>query len=645
MKFALVLLGLAGGAQATCSGAQCNNAMDNEGDAGALLQIHTANRQTDESGDTTATTTPFDTEGNSTRPSDREAVLALWNANGSPGQLKGWGKGDPCIGPPDPGQGNAQGFGPWKGVACVPCTKDNPTGKEYCVSEIWNHQKNLTGTIPETFRDLNDLKWLFLSANNMTGPMPQNNWFTFPNLRYLDITYNTINGVLPLDRLSSIPALQTILAHDNHFDSVCYNGGGFPELTTLDMKYNRNMSGVFPSEPLSKLPKLRFLAIHDTNLTGPVFNGPYPSMENLIISGSGDLCGPHPDVCDRDGVFCDIPPIYPFPDCEEKKQKLIFGTPLAGYHNATMHVYAEAMRELGYEVDVISQYIHPILYPMFTGFGGTAAQPPDAGCKENGCADKCAESGLGNKSPCIDFAVDSNIPVNHATWLKAYTDTFDVIGTAFETQYITLWAPKYTGWKTINCAAKALEKGNADDTIIGFKGGLENDCATLYCPKCGNGDLPYISGPPLSTAGYGYKSLYCPDFEKKVARKLKKKKNFVVLMWTPQVFSARFPELVPLDILNYTYLIKPNQGKAQVRKAARHKFSDKALSVLGAIFIGTEDVKMMDGWSHGVNNEPAGQLCHYESWNNNCALEAAQKWIRQNKDHGKTQGVWKTFFW
>merc|ERR1719384_2071095 len=129
--------------------------------------------------------------------------------------------------------------------------------------------------------------WLFLSANNLTGPMPQNNWFTFPKLRHIDISYNTINGVLPLDRMSSIPSLQVIYANNNHFDSVCYHGGGFPELRQLDFKYNRNMSGVFPSEPLSKLPQLRGLYIHDTNLTGPIYNGPWASMTDLIISGTG----------------------------------------------------------------------------------------------------------------------------------------------------------------------------------------------------------------------------------------------------------------------------------------------------------------------------------------------------------------------
>jgi len=292
---------------------------------------------------------------------------------------------------------------------------------------------------------------------------------------------------------------------------------------------------------------------------------------------------------------------------------------------------------LGYEVKLVFKYVHPQLYPMFTGFGGL-----DADCKKEGCADLCEAEGLGMQSPCLDFVVDSNIPVNHATWLKPYTDVYDVMGTAFESQFIGLFVPDYSGATTIT---EAATMPGFESTIVGFKGGDNDHCATLYCPKCGEGKLPYIEGPPLSTNGFTYESFFCPDFETEVAKKLENKDKFIVLMWTPMVWGARFPQLVPLDLEQYQYIIKPNVGKAQVRKDRRHKFSDKALSVLGAIFIGTEDVKAMDGWSHGFNNDPPGQLCEYESWDTACSQEAAQKWIKRNSDHGEVKGVWETFFW
>jgi len=265
-----------------------------ESDGGALLQVHQMAVGSEE------------VVRNSTRPSDIAALCALWIANGRQGTLLDWGVGDPCVG--TTAQPNNQGFGPWKGVACVPCPAE---ARYFCVSQIWQHQKSLNGTIPEKFRGLTELRWLFLSANNLTGPMPEDNWVTFPKLRYLDISYNTINGVLPLQRLSLIPSLQTVFAHDNHFDSVAYHGGGFRSLQTMDFMYNRNMSGVFPPA-FAEVPRLRSLQIHDTNLTGPLPEG-WPKIENLVITGTGGLCGPLPSACSRKGVFCDV--INNFPNC------------------------------------------------------------------------------------------------------------------------------------------------------------------------------------------------------------------------------------------------------------------------------------------------------------------------------------------
>merc|ERR1719203_1567960 len=251
-----------------------------------------------------------------TRPADVAALVALWEANGRQSTLIGWGEGDPCYGEAPEDQANAQGFGPWKGVGCVPCP--GPEDSSYlCVSQIWQHQKNLNGTIPETFRGLTELKWLFLSANNLTGPLPENNWVTFPKLVRLDLSYNTINGSLPLDGISRIPALERAYFNDNHFDSVGYTGGGFESLVQLDFHYNRNMTGEFPAA-LASIPQLADLMIHDTNLTStvplPTGPGTWPAIQDLVVSGTGGLCGPIPSVC-SERVYCDV--TMSFPPCDQ----------------------------------------------------------------------------------------------------------------------------------------------------------------------------------------------------------------------------------------------------------------------------------------------------------------------------------------
>lgn len=382
--------------------------------------------------------------------------------------------------------------------------------------------------------------------------------------------------------------------------------------------------------------------------------------------------------------FGPLPTPAPTPDWSKE---VVIGTPLSGYHNVTIWTYYLALKNVSFDVyKVIYEYEHPILYPMFTGKGGEDV------CEKEGCPDKCNESGLGYRTPCVDFVVDANIPVNHASYIKAYQDQYLVMGTAFETQYIALWAPAYTGWKTLYDAQDA---GNAmklpnTPTIYGQIAGVDEGCDTLYCPKCpGQG---YITGAPLVDAmnvqNWTYTDYSCEEFIAEIEKKLDAKEEFLVQYWTPNVLANYFVDrIVELDMS--PYVNKPNQGKALVRRDSISKFTDVAYAALGAVFLGTEDVRTMDAWSHGFNvtNDYTGYgpppkllcpwqggktgkggkggkggdvpysggqgpcpLCDYMSWNQNCGIEAAKMWIEQNTDRvlgdGTTQpGVWESFFW
>jgi len=358
-------------------------------------------------------------------------------------------------------------------------------------------------------------------------------------------------------------------------------------------------------------------------------------------SDAGALLQVHRAEASSHAGFGPLPRPSPAPT-PPQKEKLIFGTPLSGYHNVTIWVYEAAMVKLGYEVQVIDKYVHPILYPMFTGKGGEDV------CEEIGCADICRAEGFAD-TPCIDFVVDSNIPVNHATWLANYTDQFNVIGTAFRDQAIGLYAPNYTGWTTLSDAVGLDVTGKRE--AIGFKSGDGDGCDTLFCPKCG-APPAYLQGSPLvsesNTQNWTYVDFSCPEFETVVAQQLADKEEFLVQMWNPQVFRVRFPELIPLNMEQYTPGLEPNHGKALLRTDRRYKFDVAAISVLGAIFLGDDDCARMDAWSHGIalpEGVAGPQLCDYESWDNNCAKEAAHLWIKLNSDHGETKGVWPMFFW
>lgn len=331
---------------------------------------------------------------------------------------------------------------------------------------------------------------------------------------------------------------------------------------------------------------------------------------------------------------------------DQPQPPIVLGSALAAYHNVSVWIYQKALKQLGYNnIKVVTNYEHEFAYAMFTGGGGLAA-----GCKDEGCSEYCEKAGVGSRSPCIDFMVDANIPVNHAVWLEPYQDQFDVMGTAFEDMYIGLFVPDYVGnrrfGRSITNISEAAVSPRMQKTIYSWKGGLENGCRAGFCPLCNIGKKEdWLTTGPLHAAGFNYVTYHCPDFETKIAQKLKNEEEFLVMALYPHFWLAKFPELVPLQLEQFRDNVKPNQGKAMIRKDSISKFSSKARSVLQAIFIGSENMQEIDGWSMGFGNDPPGRLCDYQTWNNNCAEEAAQKWIDRNQDSGSKRGVWPSFFW
>merc|ERR1712203_793460 len=157
--------------------------------------------------------------------------------------------------------------GPWSNLDFLLISNEN----YMCVAQIWLDGKCLRGTIPESFRGLTELWWLFLTNNNITGPLPTTNWATFPKLVSIDIAHNNINGNLPLDSMKPMSSLRYIKAHHNMLDSVTYTGGGFEKLLELKFIYNRNLPSKFPAG-FASIPNLQQLQMHDTNISG----GPVP---------------------------------------------------------------------------------------------------------------------------------------------------------------------------------------------------------------------------------------------------------------------------------------------------------------------------------------------------------------------------------
>jgi len=271
-----------------------------------------------------------------------------------------------------------------------------------------------------------------------------------------------------------------------------------------------------------------------------------------------------------------------------KKGTIQLATPVASFHNATLQVYKKVLEDRGYKVNAITAINHAEMYPFFTGAHG--------------------------KKPYVDMVVSSDLPNNHAPWLKNYTDAYDVVGTCYELLSIFLSAPSYTGITSLSEAAKSKD---VDKKIIGFD---IDPCAR--CPDLAN---EWIA---KRLKGFTYTAMSMKELKAALTEKIAAKTSFLTTMWAPTYWNAIFPALKKLDMEEFEPSLF-NQGKALIRKAAKDKFDSKTLSVLSAVFLGTDTINKLD--LSVYKKQQAGS--------NNAPEEAALEWIAANRN------TYDMFFW
>ncbi|PHU00068.1 hypothetical protein BC332_29855 [Capsicum chinense] len=145
---------------------------------------------------------------------------------------------------------------------------------------------NLKGKVPNTFQfnflanvDLSSNRFegplplwssnitsLYLRDKLFSGPIPVNICEALPNLTDLDISYNNLNGTIPLC-MGDMNQLTTLALDNNQLIGQFPDfWGKLPYLYWLDMTENR-LSGQIPGS-LGSLAYLRFLRLSGNNLSG-----------------------------------------------------------------------------------------------------------------------------------------------------------------------------------------------------------------------------------------------------------------------------------------------------------------------------------------------------------------------------------------
>jgi len=122
---------------------------------------------------------------------------------------------------------------------------------------------NLTGTLPESLRDLSRLQRLLLGSNHLTGPIPAIAGWS--QIETLDLSENELSGSIP--PLTDVPKLKAFDASQNRLTGSIPPVDRAPALETFNVSGNR-LSGALPR--LATAPNLYAFDAHGNELTGSI---------------------------------------------------------------------------------------------------------------------------------------------------------------------------------------------------------------------------------------------------------------------------------------------------------------------------------------------------------------------------------------
>ena len=195
---------------------------------------------------------------------DREALVALYNATGGPY----WDSTDNWL--------TDVPIGEWSGVT----TDDN--GR---VTGLYFYANQLSGEIPPGLGNLTNLKELDLSRNQLSGEIPPE-LGNLANLTGLALSENELSGEIPPE-LGGLANLQElVLSYNELSGGILPELGNLPNLTYLGLDGNE-LSGQIPPE-LGNLANLTGLALVDNQLSGeiPPELGNLTNLTRLLLYGN-----------------------------------------------------------------------------------------------------------------------------------------------------------------------------------------------------------------------------------------------------------------------------------------------------------------------------------------------------------------------
>ena len=219
----------------------------------AINAVGTSNAS--DSDDTTTAST-------NTAPTDRAALVALYNATSGPN----WTINTNWL--------TTAALSEWYGVT---------TDVDGRVTHVYLSQNELNGEIPVELGDLTNLQILYLAQNMLSGAIPAA-LGDLTNLRQLYLNQNMLSGEIPAE-LGDLASLQILYLWGNELSGEIPAAlGDLTNLEQLSLAQN-GLSGEIPAE-LGDLSSLQILYLWGNELSGaiPVELGDLTNLEQLSLS-------------------------------------------------------------------------------------------------------------------------------------------------------------------------------------------------------------------------------------------------------------------------------------------------------------------------------------------------------------------------
>ncbi|MDE2937306.1 MAG: hypothetical protein OXR67_00070 [Chloroflexota bacterium] len=222
---------------------------------------------------------------NSPADTDREALMALYDATGGPTwhSSETWASANP--------------FSEWAGVS---------TDAQGRVTGLIITDNGLEGKLPPELGNLSNLEDLTLIYNRLNGGIPPE-LGQLANLRFLELTDNELTGEIPPE-LGNLAKLETLRLGENQLQgNIPPTLGNLAALEALEVN-NNQLNGGIPAE-LGQLASLRSLVLNRNKLSGEIPQE-MNNLRNLILVliEDNELTGCIPEGWQPPTLEADIPP-------------------------------------------------------------------------------------------------------------------------------------------------------------------------------------------------------------------------------------------------------------------------------------------------------------------------------------------------